>query len=658
MILTTNKNKMETKSLFFAICHMKYCKIISLWIALMAIFFLSSLTGGKAFAQNVGINATGALPNTSAGLDVDFTNKGLLIPRVALTGTGDVTTIAGVVTSLLVYNTATAGSSPTNVVPGYYYWNGTKWISLSGGSGGNDWSLLGNAGTTPGTAPAQNFIGTTDNKALVFAVNNQMSGLIDNSINGKTYFGFQAGINNTAAYNTFIGYYAGNANTSGANNTATGYQAFSLNSTGNANTANGFQALNANTNGVANTAIGYMALNANTTGQDNTAVGAGAMLHSSSAVQNTACGENALYWTTGINNTGLGCYAGLGGPGLATGTANTAVGVQALFSYTSGSNNTATGANALYANTTGYENTAIGTQALSLNIGGYQNTAIGMGALYNNSTGFYNTASGWNALYNNTTGWSNTANGYWALNFNTSGNCNAATGLQALYSNTVGNYNTANGWASLFYNTNGSNNTALGYEAFYFGASFNDATAIGYFAQPTASFQVYLGDASVSQVSSWAGLYNASDARFKNNVEETVPGLSFITKLRPVTYHYDMDNIAAFLHTPDSLRLKEGELLKSKILYSGFIAQEVEKAANEIGYDFNGISKPKNDKDYYAIDYASFVVPLVKAIQELNSDKEKLNIIINSLQTKNDEQEKINQELHKQLDEIKGLIKK
>lgn len=34
------------------------------------------------FSQNVGINPNGTLPNSSAGLDVDFTNKGVLIPRL------------------------------------------------------------------------------------------------------------------------------------------------------------------------------------------------------------------------------------------------------------------------------------------------------------------------------------------------------------------------------------------------------------------------------------------------------------------------------------------------------------------------------------------------------------------------------------------------
>ncbi len=66
-------------------------------------------------------------PNNSAQLEVKSTNKGVLIPRVALTGTTDNTTVTtGNVTSLLVYNTATVA----DVIAGYYYWNGTKWSKL------------------------------------------------------------------------------------------------------------------------------------------------------------------------------------------------------------------------------------------------------------------------------------------------------------------------------------------------------------------------------------------------------------------------------------------------------------------------------------------------------------------------------------------------
>ena len=58
---------------------------------------------------------------------------------------------------------------------------------------------------------------------------------------------------------------------------------------------------------------------------------------------------------------------------------------------------------------------------------------------------------------------------------------------------------------------------------------------------------------------------------------------------------------------------------------SGFIAQEVERAADGAGYNFSGIIKPRSEKDYYSISYESFVPALVKAIQELNKKVEELS---------------------------------
>ena len=77
-----------------------------------------------AIAQ-VGIGTN--TPNASAQLDVTSTTKGFLPPRVSLTSTSDVSTIATPATGLLVYNTATQGSAPSNVTPGFYYYDGSKW---------------------------------------------------------------------------------------------------------------------------------------------------------------------------------------------------------------------------------------------------------------------------------------------------------------------------------------------------------------------------------------------------------------------------------------------------------------------------------------------------------------------------------------------------
>ena len=95
-----------------------------------------------------------------------------------------------------------------------------------------------------------------------------------------------------------------------------------------------------------------------------------------------------------------------------------------------------------------------------------------------------------------------------------------------------------------------------------------------------------------------------------------------------------MDAIAQFHNTPDSLRLKEGEALKGAMLQSGFIAQEVEKAAQDLGYDFSGVDKPQNDKDSYGLRYAEFVVPLVKAVQEQQAMIQQLEEKITQLENK------------------------
>lgn len=87
-----------------------------------------TLHSNSFFAQNVGINTTGASPDATAMLDVVSTNKGVLIPRVSLLSTTDVATISSPTTSLLVYNT---NASMTNGALGYYYYNGTSWIPLT-----------------------------------------------------------------------------------------------------------------------------------------------------------------------------------------------------------------------------------------------------------------------------------------------------------------------------------------------------------------------------------------------------------------------------------------------------------------------------------------------------------------------------------------------
>ncbi|HXO74206.1 MAG TPA: hypothetical protein VN824_03225, partial [Puia sp.] len=71
----------------------------------------------------------------------------------------------------------------------------------------------------------------------------------------------------------------------------------------------------------------------------------------------------------------------------------------------------------------------------------------------------------------------------------------------------------------------------------------------------------------------------------------------------------------------------------SAIRRSGFIAQEVEKAAQSSGYSFSGIVKPNTAQDHYSLSYESFVVPLVKAVQEQQAQIESLQKQIDELKT-------------------------
>src|SRR4029078_1202633 len=127
-----------------------------------------------------------------------------------------------------------------------------------------------------------------------------------------------------------------------------------------------------------------------------------------------------------------------------------------------------------------------------------------------------------------------------------------------------------------------------------------------------------------------------SDGRFKFNVQEDVKGLDFIMQLRPVTYQFDVKrfddqwNNKSTASVDNIVSASYNEA--TSIRRTGFIAQEVEKAADASGYNFSGIIKPKTENDHYSLSYESFVVPLVKAVQEQQVLIEKLTKKIEKLE--------------------------
>lgn len=309
------------------------------------IFILFSIVSITYYSQNVGINSTGAIPNISAGLDIDYTNKGLLIPRVALTSTTDAVTVPTPTTSLLVYNT---NAAMTNGSIGYYYNSGTTtvpaWLKLI--TSNVAWLTTGNSNIIDGT----HFIGTTNNIPFNIKVNNEKSGRIDPTLK-----------------NLFLGYQAGNSNNIAEKNVAVGHQALFSNLDANDNTALGYQSLFNTINGVEsggneNTAVGSQSLFSNLEGFDNTAVGYNSLYSNQYAYNNTALGSNSLYNTINSNNNvAIGSYALF----LSTNNYNTSIGASSGNLISSGLNNTTIGYNAQVPTATGNNQVRIGSTGVT-----------------------------------------------------------------------------------------------------------------------------------------------------------------------------------------------------------------------------------------------------------------------------------------------------
>jgi len=143
----------------------------------------------------------------------------------------------------------------------------------------------------------------------------------------------------------------------------------------------------------------------------------------------------------------------------------------------------------------------------------------------------------------------------------------------------------------------------------------------------TANNMVRVGANTVTSIGGQVGWTTMSDARTKINVKENVAGLNFILGLRPVTYHYDRKKENELLGMKDDSLDYEWKHEMEKIQFSGFLAQEVEAAAKQIGYNFSGVDKTG---DVYGLRYSDFVVPIVKAMQEQQAIIEKQQTTIES----------------------------
>ena len=283
--------------------------------------------------SQVGINTTS--PADGSILDVDSSEKGVLVPRVDISNLATIAPITGGSTeSLLVYNTNTTTGE------GFYYWDGSMWVMLSTGNN-DDWRLDGNSGTTNGT----DFIGTTDAQNLDIRTNNvirhrftQQGQLEFLNTGNSVFIGEGAGTNDdlSANNNTFVGTQAGQSNTTGNSNSFLGFSTGINNTTGRNNSFYGAFAGSSNTTGNFNAFFGDSAGNENTTGTSNSFFGAQAGFLNSTGAFNAFFGDSAGGLNLGSFNS---FFGGRTGQNNSTGNENSFFGYDAGSFNISGSGN-------------------------------------------------------------------------------------------------------------------------------------------------------------------------------------------------------------------------------------------------------------------------------------------------------------------------------
>jgi len=219
----------------------------------------------------------------------------------------------------------------------------------------------------------------------------------------------------------------------------------------------------------------------------------------------------------------------------------------------------------------------------------------------------------------------------------TTGHDNVCIGTSSGESLTTGFANIFMGKDSGSTTTQAARNICIGHQARNAVATDDDTIVLGYNIAG-ASNDFSFGKASnvvTNDFDSDANWSRASDERLKKNITDQKLGLDFINDLRTVKYNWKPS------HELDSTDSQLAHLYKEKeadnemnttVTMHNFIAQEVKTALDKAGVsDFAGWKV-----DQYGVQQVSremFIIPLVKALQELSAKNDALEARITALES-------------------------
>ena len=258
-----------------------------------------------------------------------------------------------------------------------------------------------------------------------------------------------------------------------------------------------------------------------------------------------------------------------------------------------------------------------------------RNVAVGAEAGQQMTTGYANTAIGFRAGEELTTSYQTTAIGSYALDDCTTGIKNTALGWDA-----GGDVSTAN--HSVYIGTNSGNNHTTGGNCIFIGngsaasaGGDSQAICIGTSLTSKGNYYTTLGTDANGRVYNYypsnATWTRDSDERLKKDIiTNTDCGLNFINDLRTVTYKWKAPSEVP--NTFTNYDADQTEAVHKDKMY-GFIAQEVKAALDKHNItDFNGWTE--DSQGVQGISYEMFVMPLIKAVQELSAENTALKDLI------------------------------
>tara|TARA_R110000824_G_scaffold4623_2_gene22238 strand:+ start:3241 stop:7953 length:4713 start_codon:yes stop_codon:yes gene_type:complete len=270
-------------------------------------------------------------------------------------------------------------------------------------------------------------------------------------------------------------------------------------------------------------------------------------------------------------------------------------------------------------------NVMIGRQSGIYLTTGTGNTFLGVAAGYG-VTGNSNIAIGHSSLVsalNRCTGSDNIAIGRSTMPGTTSGSTNISIGEGAGVSVNLGSRNIMIG------------DHAHGADEGISPIAVNEQISIGYSCATSASEQMRIGDAAAYVLLDFSSdgvhtLSATSDVRIKKDIVDTDLGLSFINALRPVKYKGKNKHDYPDELFPEGINVMKRDTPRKPdppSVLDGFIGQEVKEVMDNLGVTFSGWHE--NPSSRQMVSYSTFVVPLVKAVQELSAKVTALEAQIN-----------------------------